>query len=546
MQSLPIVNVLKCHQRRLRDRTLRKLFQTDPHRGEIYQREACGLLLDFSKNLIDNKLLYSLYHLVDEMKLASARQAMFAGKVVNRTEKRAALHGALRYPGPNSFPKGGQDVSGIVHHALRQVQDLYEELDKGVWRGHSGEPIHNIVNIGIGGSDLGPKMVYTALQDQRESRLISHFVSNIDAADLQRTLDGLVPETTLFIIVSKTFTTQETLTNARTARAWLVNALGEESVSRHFIAVSTEQEKVKAFGIDLRNAFDFWDWVGGRYSLWSAAGLSVVLGCGFNIFRRLLAGAHAMDKHFQEAPWEENLPVLLALTHTWNAFLYKNNTRVVLPYDFSLKEFPIYLQQLEMESCGKSVMETGQAVQSATGGIVWGGLGNNGQHSFYQFLHQGTIIVPSDFIVPMRSQRSHSDHDVRILANALGQAQALMQGRTEAEALRALHARGVHDPGEQQRLLPHMLIPGNRPSNILLYEYLTPEILGALIALYEHKVYVQSVLWKINPFDQFGVELGKEFVSSLESTLQNTRAIPEDYDSSTASLIKRAQARLNR
>ena len=268
--------------------------------------------------------------------------------------------------------------------------------------------------------------------------------------------------------------------------------------------------------------------------------------CGFNVFKRLLAGAHAMDRHFQEAPWEENLPVLLALVHTWNAFFYKNNTRVVLPYDFALKEFPSYLQQLEMESCGKSVMETGQAVQSATGGIVWGGLGNNGQHAFYQFLHQGTITVPSDFIVPMRSQRSHSDHDVRLLANALGQAQALMQGRTEVEVLRMLRAQGVHDPSEQQRLLPHMLIPGNRPSNTLLYEYLTPEILGALIALYEHKVYAQSVLWKINPFDQFGVELGKKFASSLESTLRNPQVIPEGYDSSTASLIKRVNARINR
>ena len=546
MQSSPIANILTYHQRRLRGRTLRKLFQTDPHRGEIYQHKTCGLLLDFSKNLIDNNLLYALINLVNEAELDSARQAIFAGKIVNRTENRAALHGALRYPGPDPFPSEEQDVSQAVHHVLKQMQGLYEELDKGTRRGHSGEPIHNVINIGIGGSDLGPKMVYTALQDQRESRLISHFVSNIDTAELQRTLDGLIPETTLFIIVSKTFTTQETLINARMARAWLVNALGEKSVSKHFIAVSTDQEKVKAFGIDPQNTLDFWDWVGGRYSLWSAVGLSIVLGCGFKVFKRLLAGAHAMDRHFQEAPPEKNLPVLLALIHTWNAFLYKNNTRVVLPYDFALKEFPFYLQQLEMESCGKSVMETGEAVQSATGGIVWGGLGNNGQHSFYQFLHQGTMTVPSDFIVPMRSQRSHSDHDVRILANALGQARALMQGRTEAEALKALRTRGVHDPSEQRRLLPHMLTPGNRPSNILLYEHLTPEILGALIALYEHKVYVQSVLWKINPFDQFGVELGKEFASSLEFSLQSTQAIPEDYDSSTASLIKHAYACLNR
>ncbi|MCH9674681.1 MAG: glucose-6-phosphate isomerase [Gammaproteobacteria bacterium] len=546
-RSLPR-SVLELDCERLRNTTLNALFEQDPSRASRYQIDACGLFLDFSKNVIDDGVISAFAALGAQAGLDGAKAALFSGDTVNSTEGRAALHTLLRQPATIADPASSAEQRRVaasraddVHDVLRRMDSFCLAVHSGDWRGAHDDAMTDVVNIGIGGSDLGPKMVCTALQDQAEVNVRAHFVSNIDATQLARILDGLDPKTTLFVVASKTFGTQETLTNALSARAWLVAALGEDAVSRHFVAVSTNRERVVDFGIDPANMFGFWDWVGGRYSLWSAIGLSIGLSCGMPLFRRLLAGAHQMDEHFRSTPMAENMPVLMALMQIWGSVHHGAQSRAVLPYDYALSEFPAYLQQLEMESCGKSVTHNGEPVDGPTGAVIWGGPGNNGQHAFYQLMHQGTVSVPSDFIVPIFPQRGSPEHDTRVLANAFGQAQALMRGRTAHEADMALLGAGVEDATERARLVPHMVMGGNQPSNTIVYERLTPEVLGALIALYEHKVFVQSVIWGINPFDQYGVELGKQLATVVEADLQGTGELSAGYDSSTTQLIERAR-----
>lgn len=520
----------------VKDRHLRELFAEDPSRAERFCAQACGLRIDYSKNRIDDASWAQLLRLAQASGVAARREKMFAGLDVNGTEGRAALHVALRRQDSTPFPEpatgGTGDVMPEVRSVLSRVASFSERVRSGAWRGFRDTPMTDVVNIGIGGSELGPLMVCDALRDHAKVRLRTHFVSNIDATHLGWTLDDLDPATTLFVIASKTFGTQETLANARTAREWIVNAGGEAAVEQHFIALSTSLERVTAFGIDPENMFPFWDWVGGRYSLWSAIGMSIALGLGFSQFAALHRGATSMDRHFCEAPLEHNLPVILGLLHVWYRAVFGAETRAVLPYDFALRHFPAYLQQLEMESLGKRVDQAGNRVGTGTGPVVWGGPGNNGQHAYYQLLHQGTLVVPADFIIPRRTQRRHPEHDRAVVANALAQMEALMLGRTIAEASRELKNLGE----AREDLAPHKVMEGNRPSTAIVYERLDAETLGALIALYEHKVFVQSVLWDINPFDQFGVELGKRLSTAIEAELAGGAASAA-HDSSTAALI---------
>ena len=532
----------------VRHRHLRELFAEDPKRAERFSAEACGLYVDYSKNRIDRPSWEQLLGLAREAGVEGWRESMFAGMEVNATEARPALHVALRHQGDGRFPDeaagGSGDVMPAVRSVLARVAAFSERVRSGQWLGYRGTPITDVVNIGIGGSDLGPLMVCDALRDhagrdRAVGALRTHFVSNIDATQLGWTLDKLDPATTLFLIASKTFGTQETLTNARTAREWLVNAGGEPAVAKHFVALSSNLERVTDFGIEPENMFPFWDWVGGRYSVWSAIGMPIALGLGYPQLQALHRGAARMDEHFRNAPLENNLPVILGLLHAWYAVVFRAQTRAVLPYDFALRQFPGYLQQLEMESLGKGVTRSGIALRTDTCPVIWGGLGNNGQHAYYQLLHQGNLLVPTDFIIPKRTQRSHPEHDRAVLANALAQMEALMLGRTEAEAEAELGER--RDADVPTALAPHLVMAGNQPSTAILYDCLDAETLGALIALYEHKVFVQSVLWDINPFDQFGVELGKRLATAIEVEIENG-ADPEKHDASTTALIERLRS----
>jgi glucose-6-phosphate isomerase len=440
---------------------------------------------------------------------------------------------------------GGKDVMPEVNEVLARMARLVGAVRDGSWKGHTGKPIRSVVNLGIGGSDLGPAMAATALAAYGRADLTGHFVSNLDGTDLAETLALVDPETTLFVVESKTFTTQETLTNARSARAWLVQHLGDErAVARHFVAVSTSAERVREFGIDLDNMFGFWDWVGGRYSMWSAIGLPVAILVGMERFEGFLAGAHAMDEHFRSAPWERNLPAILGLLRVWYANLFAAATHAVLPYDYALRLLPAYLQQLEMESNGKRVTRDGQPVTRQTSAVVWGAPGNNGQHAFYQLLHQGTRLVPADFLVPLESQHELAGHHEGVLANALAQTEALMRGRSAAEARAELAAAGFAGKA-LDAAVPHRVLPGNQPTNTLVYQRLTPEVLGALVALYEHEVFVQSVVWRINAFDQWGVELGKQLARVIQPELA-PHAPLSAHDASTAGLIRLARDRRSR
>jgi glucose-6-phosphate isomerase len=527
----PAWQALARHHEDVRGLHLRDLFAGDPARAERMSLEAAGIHADLSKHRATGKTVELLLALAGERGVASRRDAMFRGEHVNVTEDRAALHVALRMPRDRSLVVDGRDVVRDVHDVLDRMATFAERVRSGEWRGHSGERIRAVVNIGIGGSDLGPAMAYQALRAYSDRGLAFRFVSNVDASDVAEALRDLDPATTLAIVSSKTFTTVETMTNARTVRQWLLDGLGgdETAIAKHVVAVSTNLDAVAEFGIDPTNAFGFWDWVGGRYSMDSAIGLSTMIAIGPESFHELLAGFHAVDRHFAEAPPERNLPLLMGMLGIWYRDFFGTETHAVLPYEQYLARFPAYLQQLVMESNGKRVTLAGEPVVVDTSPIVWGEPGTNGQHSFHQLLHQGTALVPVDFVAFATSLNPLGDHHALLLANALAQAQALAFGRT-AEELR--------DAGVREVLVPHKEMPGNRPSTFLLLQRLTPFALGSLVALYEHVVFTQGVVWDIDSFDQWGVELGKELAQRLAPAVAGERTDPH-LDSSTAALLAR-------
>ena len=527
---------LAAHFEELSGVHLRSLFADDRQRFNKFSLQACGLMLDFSKNRITSKTVDLLCALAREAGLGEKRTAMFAGESVNTTEDRAVLHTALRYRGHPPYPAASNDVAVSVREVLDRLEVFSNAIRSGEWTGYGGHKISAIVNIGIGGSDLGPAMVAHALRPFHAPDLKSAFVSNLDSAALAHVFQRFSPESTLFVVASKTFSTQETLTNAISARKWVVDHFGtEDAVASHFVAVSTQAEKVAEFGIDTSNMFGFWDWVGGRYSIWSAIGLPIILLTGMPVFKSFLEGAGEMDEHFRTAELEQNLPVLLGLLGVWYRNFFDTETHAVLPYDYGLREFPAYLQQLEMESNGKHVTLSGTDVAYDTGPIVWGALGNNGQHAFYQLLHQGTTLVSADFIVPAHSQYPLPGHETAYLANALAQTEALMKGRTLEEARSLLREQGMDDEALDVHAR-HRVMRGNQPTNTIVYDRLTPKVLGALIALYEHKVFVQSVCWGVNAFDQWGVELGKVLASVIHAELEGESPGGE-HDASTRGLI---------
>ena len=519
---------------------MRDLFAADPQRFEKYSLEAAGLFLDYSKNRFTQTTLDLLLTLARDSGLEARREAMFSGEKINTTEGRAVLHTALRAPrtAPN-LHLDGQDVSADVHAVLAQMRGFTEQVRSGAWTGYSGRVITDIVNIGIGGSDLGPAMVCRALRSHSHARLGMHFVANVDGHDLDAVLTGLNPETTLFIVASKTFTTAETMLNAHSARSWFLQSASEADLPKHFVAVSTNAKAVTAFGIDTANMFQFWDWVGGRYSIWSAIGLPVALAIGFDGFRAFLDGAHAMDRHFRSAPLTENMPVLLALMGLWYRNFFGSGSMSIAPYHQDLGRFPAYLQQLDMESNGKSVTHGGAPITAASGPLVWGEVGTNAQHAYFQLLHQGGDLIPVDFIACLQPSHALPGHQSALLANCFAQSEAFMRGKTVDEVRKELRAAGM--PAEQiETLAPHKTFEGNRPSNTLLLPALTPAALGALIALYEHKVFVQGVLWDVNSFDQWGVELGKVLARAIHAEIDGTPN-PGAHDASTNGLIARAR-----
>ncbi len=526
---------LRAHHWEMKGRRLRDLFAEDPERFDRFSLRLDDLLLDYSKNRILPETLEKLLALARAADIEEARAAMFDGEQINATEGRAVLHTALRNRSERPVLVDGHDVMGEVREVLEAMSAFAEGIRGGAIGGATGERFTDVVNIGIGGSDLGPAMVTRALSPYGRPDLRCHFVSNVDGAQLSDTLQGLDPRTTLFLVASKTFTTQETMTNARSARAWLSAALGEEAVADHFAAISTNLEAVASFGIQEARIFGFWDWVGGRYSVWSAIGLPVMIAIGPARFGEFLQGAFEMDGHFRRAPLAVNMPVILALLGIWYRDVWNFGSHAVLPYDQRLERFPAYLQQLDMESNGKQVTLTGHPVAEATGPVVWGEPGTNGQHAFYQLLHQGTDVVPCDFLVAAEAQEQLGDHHAILLANCLAQSEALMRGKTAQEARAELAEAGL-GAAEAEALVPHKVFPGNRPSNTLLYRKLDPRTLGRLIALYEHKVFVQGRIWGINSFDQWGVELGKQLASELLPKVKGETAI-EDHDSSTLGLL---------
>ncbi len=531
---------LETHAVEAKEWQLRGLFGADRERFPKLTVDAAGLFLDYSKNRLDGRTLELLADLARERGVEARRDAMFAGEKINLTEGRAVLHTALRAPRTAELTVDGQDVIADVHAVLERVRAFSDTVRAGTWLGHTGKPITDIVNIGIGGSDLGPKMICLALRQYAHPRLTMHFVSNVDGHDIDAALAKVNPETTLFIIASKTFTTAETMMNAQTARAWFLQHAKESELSHHFVAVSTNVEAIKTFGIDPANMFPFWDWVGGRYSVWSAIGLPVALAVGFGYFNDLLAGAHAMDVHFKDTPLDKNMPVLLGLIGFWNRQFLGCPSVSIAPYHQDLNRFPAYLQQLDMESNGKRVTRDGQPLDVPTCPVIWGDCGTNGQHAYFQLLHQGTDVIPMDFIATLRPAHEYENHHAALLANCFAQSEAFMRGKTLDEVRADLRQQGL-SAEEVERLAPHKTFPGNRPSNTILMEYLNPYTLGALIALYEHKTFVQGVLWDVNSFDQWGVELGKVLAKNIEAELSGD-AKPERHDSSTNGLIAMAKA----
>src|SRR4249919_314413 len=525
---------LGAHYQNIRDLHLRKLFADDPKRGERMTAEAVGLYLDYSKNRITDETLKLLLQLAQESGLRERIDAMFRGEKINITEKRAVLHVALRAPRGASIVVDGDNVVPDVHAVLDRMADFTTRVRSGAWLGHTGKPIRNVVNIGIGGSDLGPVMAYDALRHYARRDMTFRFVSNVDSTDFVEATRDLSADETLFVVSSKTFTTLETMTNAHTARDWALAALGDETaVAKHFVAVSTNTAEVATFGIDTDNMFGFWDWVGGRYSMDSAIGLSTMIAVGPRAFGELLAGFHAMDEHFHTTPVERNLPVLLGLLAVWYGDFFGAQTVGVMPYSQYLKRFPAYLQQLTMESNGKSVTVDGRRVDYETGAVYWGEPGTNGQHSFYQLIHQGTKLIPIDLIGFGKTLNPIRNHHDILMSNVFAQAEALAFGRTEAQ---------VRAEGTAEEVVPHRVFEGNRPTNVILAEALTPRTLGALVALYEHSVFTQGTVWGINSFDQWGVELGKVLAKRIIPELESEAEPELEHDSSTNALIRRYRA----
>ncbi|NWD79974.1 glucose-6-phosphate isomerase [Pseudomonas reactans] len=534
--ALPAWQALNQHRQAMQDFSMREAFNADPQRFSQFTLSSCGLFLDYSKNLITSETRDLLVGLAKEVGLKDAINSLYAGEPVNSSEGRPALHTALRRPVGDKLSVNGVNIMPDVHKVLNQITDLVGRIHDGLWRGYTEKPITDVVNIGIGGSFLGPELVSEALLSYAHKGVRCHYLANIDGSEFHELTMKLRAETTLFIVSSKSFNTLETLKNAQAARAWYLAQGGSEAeLYRHFIAVSSNNAAAVAFGIREENIFPMWDWVGGRYSLWSAIGLPIALAIGMSNFKELLSGAYTMDQHFQNAPFEQNMPVLLGLLGVWYGNFWGAQSHAILPYDHYLRNITKHLQQLDMESNGKSVRQDGTPVATDTGPVIWGGVGCNGQHAYHQLLHQGTQLIPADFIVPIVSFNPVSDHHQWLYANCLSQSQALMLGKTRAEAEAELRDKGIPED-EVQKLAPHKVIPGNRPSNTLVVERISPRRLGALVAMYEHKVFVQSVIWGINAFDQWGVELGKELGKGVYNRLTGAEETLAD-DASTQGLI---------
>lgn len=527
---------LKTHHKTISQKHLKTLFEEDTDRHKKFSIRFGDILLDYSKNRITSRTRSYLVQLAEEAGLAEAIEQMFTGGKINVTEGRAVLHTALRNRSNEPVLVDGKDVMPDVNEVLAKMKDFSTRVRSGAWKGYTGKEITDLVNIGIGGSDLGPVMVTEALKAYGKAGLNVHFVSNVDGTHIAETVKSLNPETTLFMIASKTFTTQETMANAHSARSWfLEKALDEEFVKKHFVAISTNQKEVEKFGIDPENMFGFWDWVGGRYSLWSAIGLSIACFIGFQNFEQLLAGAHEMDKHFRTTKLERNIPVILALIGIWYNDFFDAQTQAILPYDQYMHRFAAYFQQGDMESNGKSTGRDGQPVGYQTGPVIWGEPGTNGQHAFYQLIHQGTKLIPCDFIAPAVSHNPLGDHHKMLLSNFFAQTEALMNGKTDEEVRAELKAAGKSD-AEINQIAPFKVFSGNRPTNSILVKKITPKVLGSLIAMYEHKIFVQGIIWNIYSFDQWGVELGKQLANKIYPELQNDWPVT-NHDSSTNGLI---------
>lgn len=522
-------------KKRLAEQPMRVQFAIDPNRFKRYSATGAGILLDYSKNRIDEDVMTALFDLARAAGVEERRTQMCEGEHINITEDRAVMHMALRYQGDRPVPVDGKDVMPDIRAVLAQVEGFSNAVRNGEIRGQTGEQFTDIVNIGIGGSDLGPAMVTLALEPYTRPDLRAHYVSNVDGAHIHDILKRLDPRKTLFIVASKTFTTDETMTNAGSARKWIADALGDAAVADHFAAVSTNIPACQKFGIREDRIFGFWDWVGGRYSVWSAIGLPIALAVGYDNFAAFLKGADAMDQHFLSAPLEKNLPVIMGLLGVWYRNVWGFSTHAVLPYDQRLSRFAAYLQQQDMESNGKSVTLAGKPVAWSTGPIVWGEPGTNGQHAFYQLIHQGTDVIPADFLIAARPHESLPPHHDKLVANVLAQSEALMLGKTEEEVVAELKAQGLNK-AQIKELTPHKVFPGNRPSNTLFYQQLTPETLGSLVALYEHKVFTQGVIWNVNSYDQWGVELGKQLAKALLPKVEGKQS-GEGHDSSTQGLL---------
>ena len=536
LQDLPAWQALWDHFASAKEVHMRELFEQDPDRAERYWLEVGGLKLDYSKNRITDETLKGLMELAKQAGVQERKKAMFAGKKINETENRSVLHVALRNRTNAPIEVDGEDVMPKVNNVLERMGKFAHAVRNGDWLGYTNQVITDVVNIGIGGSDLGPLMMCSALKTFGHPRMRMHFVSNVDGAQLRDTLDKVHPETTLFIIASKTFTTQETLTNANTARQWFLREGNEEDIAKHFVAVSTNKKAVAEFGIDTAHMFEFWDWVGGRYSLWSAIGLPIMLYLGEENFIEMLNGAHLMDQHFYNAPLDQNMPVLLAMIGIWYINYFGGGSHIIAPYDQHLHRLPKFIQQLDMESNGKQVSMNGEPVEHETGPIIWGETGINGQHAFFQLLHQGTHVTPIDLIASLEKRSNLPGHHEILLSNVFAQAEAFMRGKTPDEVREELRAQGM-DEAHIEALVPHKTFSGNRPSNLILLNKVNPRNLGSLIALYEHKVFVQGIIWGINSFDQWGVELGKQLAKTILSELTGTVAL-QPHDSSTERLVK--------
>ena len=533
--TLPSWTALSEHFSDIKSKHLKDFFRQDPSRFQKFSIRFNDILVDYSKNRISDRTLELLLKLAEESNLKEAINSQFQGDAINETENRSVFHVALRNTGSEPMEIDGEDVNPQVREVLQKMEVFSNKVSSGEWKGYTGKQITDIVNIGIGGSDLGPVMVTEALKPYQKDGVRGHFVSNVDGTHIAETIKRLNPETTLFLIASKTFTTQETMTNAFSARTWFLEKASEEDVSSHFVAISTNSKAVSEFGIDPENMFEFWDWVGGRYSLWSAIGLSISCLIGFDNFQELLQGAHEMDRHFAESSFDQNIPVLLALIGIWYNNFFGAESEAILPYDQYLHRFPAYFQQGNMESNGKSIDRSGIPVSYQTGPIIWGEPGTNGQHAFYQLIHQGTKLIPCDFIAAANSHNPLSDHHNKLLSNFFAQTEALMNGKSEDEVREELEAKG-HSEEEIEELLPFKVFEGNKPSNSILVDKVTPKTLGSLIALYEHKIFVQGVIWNIFSFDQWGVELGKQLAGVILPELEDDSEI-QSHDSSTNGLI---------